>query len=226
MASWFICSIFLLVCWVWAVIQMSFGAWQATTFEGNWGHLSVTSNTTLSSWDDICTSSPYTYVRPFAFGTAQSASATAASKSGMSICPWDTSNSAFRTFWVVLQIIFLLLLTFKNMLSTSFLAKACMGIFSFMLAMAFAIDASDAINGAAVCDEGFAGTDLATALADNDITLTCYPYNFNGMVAIDFIALVFSLLLIKVWGDSQEEREAAWSGGQMKMNDDIPVNDA
>lgn len=214
------CSIFILLCWVWAVVQMSYGAWQATTFEGNWGSLEVTSNTSLSSWDDVCTSSPYTYMRPFAFGTTQVASSTEAKEKTMSVCPWNKSNSAFRIFWVVLQIIFLLLLTFRNMVSSSVLAPACMCIFSFMLAMSFAIDASDAINGAAVCSDSFAGTDLATQLANNGIAITCYPYNFNGMVAIDFIALVLSLLLIKVWSDSKSEREAAWSGGAM---DDIPV---
>ena len=90
-----------------------------------------------------------------------------------------------------------------------------------MLAMSFAIDASGAIRGAAVCSEGFAGTNLAEELVNNGINISCYPHNFNGMVAIDFIAVILSLILIKVWSDSKVEREAAWSGG---MNDDIPVS--
>ena len=205
--SWSYVKIIILISWFWAVIQMSVGAYQSTLVEGNWGHLVQTngSSSSIPTHESICVNSPYSYLSPFAFGLAQDASSITLDKGNPTICPWPESNSAFRIFWNVMQILFLLFLTFENILSNSKASVVCMGIFSFMLMASFCIDANNARTGAAACVENFSGTDLAAVLSNNAISITCLPNNFNGMVVIDLVALINSFVLMMAWTQCDEK---------------------
>jgi hypothetical protein len=214
--------------WAWAVIMMSYSAWQTQVFEGNWNSLEKVQNTEIPAFAEFCDETPYKYLRPFALGPSQDSAGVVLDKNNLSVCPWPESNSGFRLFWVLTQIIFLVLLMFENFVSRSkFMSTGLLYMYSFTLMVTFSIDSYAAVSGSEECNDGFANTDFATVMSNNGITLECFPYNFNGMVCIDLLAIFLNFIVLRMWMTCDEKFGGnPYSSGGGGGGDSIPASDS
>ena len=177
-------------------------------------------STAIPDFADFCDESPYAYMRPFAFASSQESSGLAHDATNLSICPWPASNSGFRLFVVLAQIIFLVVLLFENFVSRSALSTLFLYSFAFGLMVTFSIDSYAAVNGSYICADDFKNTQFSEVLSTNGIDIMCHPYNFNGMVVIDVVAVLLNFGLMRMWATCEDKfGEVPYSDGD---NDKIP----
>lgn len=191
---------------VWAIIMMSYSAWQTQYTEGNWSKLSQAADgAAIPGFADFCDDTPYKYLRPFALGISQASTNLEEDPATLSICPWPESNSGFRLFVVVMQLIFLVTLMFENFISRSALSILFMYTFAFGLMVTFSIDAYAAVTGSQECSDKFDNTEFGSVITSNGIEIVCHPYNFNGMVVIDLAAILLNFGILRMWATCEDK---------------------
>ena len=223
MASWFWTRNLVIFTIAWAIIMMSYSAWQTQTIPGNWKNLSQVSNETMAvpAFEDFCEGTPYKYLRPFALGISQASSGVEHDPATLSICPWPESNSGFRLFVVLMQLIFLVVLMFENFISRSALSILFLYTFAFGLMVTFSIDAYAAVTGSQECSDSFANTAFGDMLTSNSIEIICHPYNFNGMVVIDLAAILLNFGIMRMWATCDDKFGVSEYGGGGDGDQDV-----
>ena len=154
-----------------------------------------------SHWDaTVCQSSPYFYLRPFAFSYVDSAGV--ASKSN-SYCPYPSSLSTFRFCICCLSVVTIFILFFKTPLS--FFARQVWITYALLYFAAFVLDINAVVTGEATCHQNFINTNLQDDISRAGLILSCNMSNYAGLTIIDLVVCSHFFLLYTAWALAQDK---------------------
>lgn len=149
-----------------------------------------------STWvTKICTTSPYTYIEPFAF-TFQ---AGGVSYSNQSYCGFPRNNSVLRICTCILTALILVALFFETPLSA--LGRTLQMIMGALFFASFVLDADAVATGTATCQNAFENTFLNTDIKTLGAQLTCDMSNYAGVAVISLLLSGLLMLLQAAWSN-------------------------
>jgi len=142
----------------------------------------------VGGWSaNICSSIPYTYLKPFSF--------TLGSGSNPSYCGWPDQNTDIRLVGAVFGFLFVFALFFKSRLSNY--GRTVMITFTSLHFASFVLDASQCAAGANACTNKFPNTGLGTTIGGQ--TVNCDSVNYPGLTVLNFIQVILYYLLFETW---------------------------
>jgi hypothetical protein len=153
-----------------------------------------------SAWSKtVCESSPYFYLRPFAFSYVD---ADGVSSSSNSYCPYPTSLSTFRFCICCFSLVTIFILFFKTPLS--FFARQVWITYALLFFAAFVLDINAVVTGEATCHQNFVNTNLQDDILKAGLTLSCNLSNYAGLTIIDLVICSHFFLLYTAWALAQD----------------------
>jgi hypothetical protein len=191
----------------WLVALLGLSGYMTESAGGSFSQLTnpTSVNGTLKSlgyndWDvTVCNSSPYFYLRPFAFSYKD---ATGASSESSSKCPYPESLSTFRFCICCFSLVTIFVLFFKTPLS--FFARQIWIVYALLFFAAFVLDINAVVTGEATCHQNFVNTNLEGDIQLAGVSLSCDMSNYAGLTVVDLIVCSHFFLLYTAWALAQD----------------------
>lgn len=210
-ATWLRVQILMAFLMAWLVVLLGVSGFLTESSGGDFSKLMdpapIINNGTIThsslgygDWDkQVCQSSPYFYLRPFAFSYVD---ASGASSSNNSYCPYPTSLSTFRFCICCFSFVTIFILFFKTPLS--FFARQVWITYALLFFAAFVLDINAVVTGEATCHQNFVNTNLQDDIMKAGLTLSCNLSNYAGLTIIDLVVCSHFFLLYTAWALAQD----------------------
>jgi hypothetical protein len=211
-ATWLRVQILMAFLMAWIVVLIGVSGFLTESSGGDFANLNdpapINTNGTLtyrslgySQWDKtVCQSSPYFYLRPFAFSYVNAAGVASTKNS---YCPYPSSLSTFRFCICCLSIVTIFILFFKTPLS--FFARQVWITYALLYFAAFVLDINAVVTGEATCHQNFINTNLQDDISRAGLILSCNMSNYAGLTIIDLVVCSHFFLLYTAWALAQDK---------------------
>lgn len=195
-ATWLRIRILFGIIGVWCIIQLGVSGAFYSSFSGSLANIQFPNGDIYNSFvSQICNSSPYMYMRPFAFNVMDSSGNIS---NNPSLCTFSSSLSDMRI--VITVFAFCAILLFSVNTPLSYFARYFWVMFGIFFFTCFVLDANAVTLGTSSCQSNFANTQLNTDLQSLNLSLVCITEPLQVIVVIDFV-LAFSFILLHTsWG--------------------------
>lgn len=218
-STWLSLRILMAFAIVWCIIVLGLSGGQSQAVAGDFNTAHGAPSKYTDFVNQVCSSSPYFYLKPFQFNWQQmNATTSTVMMNGVlpSTCPWPIANSTLRFTITVFALVTVGVLFLKTFLSI--FARTAFLMYALLFFASFVLDANASIIGIAECTNGFVNTNLNTDLVSANVALTCIQ-NFNGLVVIDLLVASIFFLLFSAWGMCQNLYNINASGDDKSLLD-------
>jgi len=176
--------------------MLGLSGWTMQSNGGDFSQLRAFNSTSQPylNWDlNVCSSSPYMYLKPFQFTYSINGKSSSLSSS----CGYQASSSSLRLVITVFACVFSGVLLMKSPLS--FFARPIFVIFGFLFFAAMVLDSNAVAIGLYSCVLNFDNTDLQNFIAANQVVLNCNSQNYAGIAIVDVILSVQFFFVASSW---------------------------
>lgn len=180
---------------IWQVVLLGLSGWLLENGSGDLSNDSFRNETSTNynKWNDFCYSTPYYYLRPFAFTFEQADGTT----SDISYCGFPPVNSDFRIAICVLGFCTVLALLFNTPLS--YIARTLFVLYGLLFFAVAVLDMNRTAVGYASCENSFGYTHLKEDLATLNTTLSCVQDDYAGLCVVDLMVSFQYFFLYLAW---------------------------
>jgi hypothetical protein len=158
---------------------------------------------------DVCKSSPYIYLRPFAFSYVD-AKGVASTTNAM--CAYPNTLSTFRFCICSSAFVTIFILFFKTPLS--FCARQIWIVYALLFFASFVLDVNAVVIGEANCRNNFENTDLKDDIAVAGLNLSCNNSNYAGLTIVDLVVCSHFFLIYTAWALCENLNELKTTSNQ------------
>lgn len=207
-ATWLRVKILMGFLMVWIVVLLGLSGFTTINDGGSFSKLNdphpINNNGTITykslgynNWEkDVCNSSPYIYLRPFAFSYVDAKNSTSASTSN-TMCAYPTSLSTFRFCICSFAFVTIFILFFKTPLS--FFSRQIWIVYALLFFASFVLDVNAVVTGESTCHSNFENTNLKDDIALAGLNLSCNVSNYAGLTIVDLVVCSHFFLIYTAW---------------------------
>ena len=174
---------------------------------GSFQNISYSDGNTTTSFKnfavDVCSASPYIYIRPFSFSFSPGGT-------GPTYCGFPFGSTLLRLIVSIVAFLVLIALFFHSPLS--FFGKYIFLTFAFLYFAAFVLDCNSVSTGSLLCSENFLNTGISTAISKLQLTLSCDSNRYITICVIDVVMSIQFFFLSTSWSlcvDKYPQRESS-----------------